>query len=112
MKNTLSVSNIADALLSDQYASWSYEGAQVLAEYLDNLDQEMETDTELDVCAIRCDFNEYNSALDAAKANGFEVDEDDGYLDSEDEQEEKALEYLQQYTTVIKFNGGVIIQNY
>ena len=108
MKITLSTSQIADALRADTNAGWSYAGAVALAEYLDNLDEETGEETELDVVSIRCDFTEYDSALEAAKDHGLEVDEDD----DEDEQEENALEYLRESTTVIEFQGGVIIQAY
>lgn len=108
MKITLSVSAIADALRADTSANWSYAGAVALAEYLDEQDTQNEEDTEFDVVAIRCEFNEYSSALEAAKDQGFEGDEGD----DEGEQEEKALAWLQDKTTVIEFKGGVIIQAY
>jgi len=106
MKITLSQSDIADALRTDSNARWSYSGACALAEYLDDMDEETGEETELDIVAIRCDFTEYSSALEAAKDHDYKTDED------EDEQEEKALEWLQDKTTVIEFKGGVIIQAY
>ena len=99
MKITLSTSQIADALRNDSNASWSYSGACALAEYLDNLDEETGEETELDVVGVRCEFTEYDSALEAAQDHGYEVD-----------QEENALEWLQGETEVIEFQGGVIIQ--
>lgn len=110
MKTTLSQSDIADALRNDSYASWSYSGACALAEYLDEQDTQNEEETELDVVAIRCDFTEYDTALEAAKDHGFEVDEDED--EDEDEREENALEWLQGETTVIEFKGGVIVLDF
>ena len=108
MKNTLTVSDIADALRNDDNAVWSYAGAVALAEYLDNLDEETGEETELDIVAIRCDFSEYGSAAEAyTQQTGDEPDGDD-----EDEKEENALKYLQDNTTVIEFKGGIICQGY
>lgn len=109
MKNTLSVSDITDALLKDEYASWTYEGARALAEYLDNLDEEMGEDTELDVCAIRCDFSEYADAASALRLT-YDPNNEDG--EDEEDFEAAALKELQNNTTIIKFDGGIIIQTY
>lgn len=108
MKNTLTVSDIADALRDDDNAGWSYAGAVALAEYFDNLDEETGEETELDVVAIRCEFSEYGSAAEAYEQQTG--DEPDG--EDEDEKEENALKYLQDNTTVIEFDGGIICQDY
>lgn len=108
MKQTLTVSNIADALYNDRNAGWSYAGAVALAEYLDNLDEETGEETELDVIAIRCDFSEYGSAAAAYEQQTGE--EPEGA--STEEKEENALAYLRDNTTVIEFDGGIICQDY
>ena len=108
MKITLTVSNIIDALWNDKNAGWSYAGAVALAEYLDNLDEKTGEKTELDVVAIRCEFSEYNSAAEAYEQQTG--DEPEG--DDEEEQEKNALAYLQDNTTVIDFEGGIICQDY
>lgn len=108
MKQTLTVSDIADALRNDKSAGWSYAGAVALAEYLDNWDAEMGEETELDVVAIRCEFSEYGSAAEAYEQQT--CDEPEG--EDEDEKEENALKYLHYNTTVIEFKGGVICQYY
>ena len=103
MINTLSTYEIQDALLQDDNAAWSYNGAKALAEWLDNLDEECGTETEFDRVAIRCEFSEYDSALDAAEQyNGFEPDKDD----DDDENEAAALEWLQDRTLVIEFEAN------
>ena len=68
-------------------------------------DNELEGDEmEFDRGAIRCDFSEYPSALAA-------VGEYDG-LDNKtgNHCEEAALEWLNDHTLTIPFDGGVIIQ--
>jgi hypothetical protein len=56
---------------------------------------------EMDVVAIRCDFAEYASAFEAASEFGFSC-----------ATEAEALSYLQEKTTCVVFNGGVIIQEF
>jgi hypothetical protein len=93
---TLNTSQIANALRQDQYAAWSHEGARALAEYLEELAENMGEPMELDVVAIRCDFSEYASIEDVIKE----------YEDIKD------LEDLRDNTTVIEFDGGLIVQGF
>lgn len=104
MKTTLNTWQVADALRADDNANWSSNGSWALAEYLEGLEEDLGEEMELDVVAIRCDYSEYESAFDAATDYGYEFDGD------EDEQEAEALEWLQERTTVVEFDGGVIVQ--
>ena len=106
MKDTLSTSEVAHRLMEDESAGWSYDGACALAEYLESMEEGTGEEMELDVVAIRCDFDEYSTAKEAAEACGYEPDEDD----DEEDQERHALKWLNNHTTVIEFDGGVIIQ--
>jgi len=136
MKTTLSTSQVADALRADQYARWSYYGAQALAEYLEQYEEDGGTEIELDVIALRCEYSEYASALEAMEQYQPEdmptvdlqaySDEHNGEgMDLEqvnEEQERLALEWLEERTTVIPFShdnpfmegrtSGVIIQQF
>ena len=87
---------------------FTYDGKKALFEYLEDLEDGTGEEIELDVIALCCDYCEYESALECAKNYPFDIDED---LD-EDEQEEAALEYLRDHTTVIEFNTGIIIQSF
>ena len=107
MKQTLTTNQAADLLMADQYAGWSYDGAHALVEYLEQIEEDGE-EIEFDAVALRCDFAEYETALQAAEEYGFEPDED---ADSE-AAEEAALEWLNDRTTVIAFSAGVIIQQF
>lgn len=114
MKQTLSTSQAADILRSDQYAGWSYNGAYALIEYLEEVEEDMGEDIELDVVAIRCDFTEYGSAVEAAEEYGWEKpDREDG--DDEDEYDElcedKAIEWLQDHTQVVTFEDKYNLGN-
>ncbi len=106
MKHTLDEHEVAETLLQDEYAGWTYKGAYALALWLCELDDECGTDTEMDRVAIRCDFSEWGSAMEAASEYSFEPEADE----DKEEQEKSALEWLQDRTTTIPFDGGVIIQ--
>ena len=87
---------------------FTYEGKKALFEHLEQYEENTGEQVELDVIALCCEFTEYDSALECASNYDFEVDPDQ----DEDEQEESALDYLRDRTTVIKFTGGIIIQDY
>ncbi len=114
MKRTLTTHQIADALKRDENAAWSWEGAKALAEYLEQYEEETETEMELDIVAIRCEFSEYSGPREAAQVYGWEGDAD-YRTDDEDDLDasaEAALEWLRDRTAVIEFNGGIIIQDF
>jgi len=98
---TLSTNQIADTLRRDYYASWSYDGALALAEYLREYEESTGEEMELDPVAIRCEFTEYENAIEAA-----------AQYTSEFTTEAAALEYLEDHTSVITYDGGVIIQDF
>jgi hypothetical protein len=117
MKMTLSTYQIADELLKDTCARWSRAGAFALAEYLEEYEESAGEELELDTCAIRCDFYEYESAIEAATDKGWEpeasiLDDNDNIRPDDEvteENEELALKWLQEDCQVIEFDGGVII---
>lgn len=53
----LTATQFADALIQDEYANWSYQGALALYDYFEELGE----DIELDRVAIRCDYHEYET---------------------------------------------------
>ena len=108
MKKTLSTSEAADLLVADTNAGWSYEGARALVEHIEQVEEDTGEAIEFDRVAIRCDFSEYESALKAAEEYGWEPDEDA----DEDALEKAAAEWLGDRTTVVTFDGGVIVQQF
>jgi hypothetical protein len=101
---TLSTYEIANRLLNDSNACWTRAGAFALAEYLESMEEDTGEQMEYDAVAIRCDWTEYPSAVDAHNyiTIGHDLTEDD---------EEKALERMREVGQVIVFEGGVIISN-
>ena len=88
-----------------------------LYDYLDSMSWDMKTDIVLDIVAIACDYTEYESAYEAMEQYQPEdmptVDiEDIDLVELTKLQEELALDWLQQRTQVIEFDGGIIIQNF
>jgi len=102
MKITLSTHDLAHALQADSNANWSYAGARALALYLEDLDSQLDEETEFDACAIRCEFSEYESLSDWA--------EDYGYTGSIEDDE--ISDYILDRGTLIAFKGGIIVSNF
>lgn len=57
--NTMTIDQMARDLIDDDNASWTRLGAYAIAEYLDEMSEEMNEPIEWDRVAIRCDFSEY-----------------------------------------------------
>ena len=101
MKHTLTTLEAATLLYNDEFAGWSRDGAMALVEHLEQFEEDTGESIEFDPIAFRCDYSEYDSALEAAEQYTADCDT-----------EKTALEFLEWRTTVIKFKGGIIIQNF
>ena len=77
---------------------------RALFAHFENIEEWTDTEITLDPIAVCCDFAEYPSALAAAKDFGFQ--------DGIDSKEESALEWLQNRTQVVPFDGGLVIQQF
>ena len=119
MIRTLTTTEAADLLLRDENAAWTYNGARALVEYLEDYEGNS-TPIEFDRVAIRCEFSEYKSALEAARAYGNDysvspVDDDDNERPMDEviaELEAYCLDWLQERTNVLIFDGGIIIEQF
>ncbi len=113
MKTTLSTSQAVRLLLSDTNANWSPAGARALIEYLEDLESSQGDEIELDTVALRCDYSEFDSALEAAIEYGFEPNPNLGEEPQDDDDKElDALDWLSDHTVVIKFPAGVIVASF
>lgn len=74
--------------------NFSYEGAEALMEYMQGLAEDQGIPIEYDPISLCCDFAEY-SGIEEYNKDGFEYED---------------IEELEQDTTVIRFNGGIIVQ--
>ena len=129
MHTTLSTSEIAGALIKDEYANWSRNGALALSEYLESL--ELEQGIELDVVALRCEFSEYESLVDwfddhfGSLGEEFGIDylnpmtgkvETQSTTDCDGNYHDEILdgikEYIEERGTLIEFDGGIIVAQF
>jgi hypothetical protein len=104
---TLSTYDIADCLLRDSNACWTRAGAFALAEYLQEMEESTGEQIEFDAVAIRCDYSQWSSAVEAYN----ETSAEENLSEDDEDSEEKALEWLRDNGQVIEFDGGVIISN-
>ena len=96
MKTTITFSTFCDSFNSLRPDNFSYEGKRALYEYLEDYEESTGEEIELDVIALCCDYAEYSDLKELQK----------DYASIED------LEDLQDHTTVIEFDGGLIIQDF
>ena len=111
MKQTLSTSHAVDLLLRDEYAKQSRPAAEALIAYYEDLENETGSEIEFDQVAIRCDWNEFDTAKEFA----------DQYMDpkdlqglEEDELIEAVEEYMNDHSFMIKLDNdnGYLVQNF
>ncbi len=112
IKETVNEYRFMDAFKqSDNYKNnFSYHGLKALYEYLEQLSEDIGEDIELDVCAICCDYAEYDSAYDAMEQYQpedmpVEGEEGDDLIEIQEKNEAAALEWLQDRTQVIEVEG-------
>jgi hypothetical protein len=108
MKQTVQQQDFLDAFRNYGRADqFSRAGLIALFDYMEEYKAGTGEGLELDVIGLCCDFSEYPTALEAVEeySNMYEPDED---LD-EEEREAAALDWLLDRTTVIEFDGGVIV---
>lgn len=100
MKQTINESQFIQAFTDyDRQDQFSYEGLKALYNFIDELDQDCDTETELDVIALCCEFTEYDSLEEFQDNYGA-----DDYPD---------LEAIQDSTLLIMVdNDSFIIQDF
>lgn len=83
---------------SDNYKNnFGIYGAYALQQYLDNLSDELGENIEFDPIAWCCEFSEYENIED---------------YNNQHNQDIKNINELEDKTTVIEFDGGIIIQDF
>ena len=105
MKTIVSEFQFIDSFrLCGRETQFTVPARRALFAHLEDYERETCFELELDPIAVCCDFAEYPSALVAAQAYG--------YRDGVDSKEESALEWLQNRTQVVEFDGGLVIQQF
>lgn len=99
MKTTVSFYQFREQFrIQGRESQFSRDALSALFDYIEELESDTGEEIELDVIGLCCDYAEYADALDAAKAYNWEGEDED-----------EALEWLRDRTTVIEFSGGIII---
>lgn len=104
-----SITRYGFAHLFEEYnrkENFSYNGRLALFDYLEELEDHSGEQIECDIIGFCCDFSEYETVEECAKEYSLWCYEPDSY----EEREEYALEQLRDRTSVIEFEGGIIIQ--
>lgn len=112
MKETVNESRFLEAFRQVRPNQFSRAALVALFDYLDSLEQELGEETEFDVISLCCDWTEYRDAIEAAEAYGWEAPEVPEGEERDDTSDRKALEFLQDSTHVVEFDGGVLVLNF
>jgi hypothetical protein len=87
--------------LCGRETQFSVPARRALFEYLEEYENSIAEELTLDPIGLCCEWAEYPSALEAAKAYGFESEDND-----------QAEMWLGRKTTVVQFDGGLVIQQF
>ena len=115
MKETLSTNEVAERLLADENANWSWYGAQALAEYLEELESDMGEEIEFDRVAIRCDFSEWDSLQEWAKDYFDEKWKEEIGVEKntlDEERDDRIRQYINDHGILVEFEGGIIVSSF
>lgn len=86
-------------------SQFSYHALWALFEHLERLEEDTDTELVLDPIALCCEWSEYPSALEAAKAFG--------YRDGVDSKDESPIDWLSNRTDCVRvWVDGVIVRNF
>ena len=112
MKNTLNTSEAASLLMADENAAWSMAGAFALVEYLEQIEEDCDTEIEFDHVAIRCEYSEFSSLLKCAEYYLTAERIAEVLEDSEEGDDEVLRDYIRDHGQLIEFDGGIIVSSF
>ena len=106
MKTIVTQYSFVDAFRAcGRESQFSSHALRALFEHLERVEEDTDTELELDPIALCCEWAEYPTALDAAK--------DYGYLEGVDSKDESPIEWLSNRTDVVRvWENGVIIRQF
>ena len=102
MKDTITESSFINNWPESRKDQFSYDALRAIYQYLTDLEEDCGIELEYDPIAICCEWAEYEDAEEAMA--GYNSD---NALEGED-----ALYWLQDHTTVIEFDGGILVQQF
>ena len=102
MKTTVTSYQFVEAFRAcGRESQFSRAALFALFEYLEEYENSTGEELELDPIGICCEWAEYSSAREAASEYGFEAEDDD-----------EAEMWLGRKTTVVQFDGGLVVQQF
>ena len=102
MKTTVNSHQFVEAFRAcGRESQFSRAALFALFEYLEEYENSTGEEIELDPIGICCEWAEYSSAREAASEYGFEAEDD-----------EEAEMWLGRKTTVVQFDGGLVVQQF
>lgn len=102
MKTTVTSHQFVEAFRAcGRESQFSRAALFALFEYLEEYENSTGEEIELDPIGICCEWAEYSSASEAASEYGFEAEDDD-----------EAEKWLGRKTTVVQFDGGLVVQQF
>ena len=102
MKITLTTQGAVDHLLRGGERLWTRNGARALVAHLERLEEESGKEMTLDVIELAIRFEEYATALNYVADNELE----------DCATEAEAMAFLESNTTVLEFEGGIIVERF
>ena len=105
MKQTITLHTFRDAFYKmGRKEQFSYDGLEILFDYIEDVEQDTGEEMELDVVALCCDYAE--STIDDL-IREYDIDISDCDPDDDEAIEETVLEYMNDHTTVCGVVCGV-----
>lgn len=92
MKQSIGLSQFTDEFMSIRPNNFSYEGLSILFDYLEEYEQSVNTEIELDVIALCCDFSEEHYS---DIANSYDIDLSD--CDTEEDKIQAVKDHLSEH---------------
>ena len=102
MFTTVTRTMAIEALMSDTYATWTYDEASALFDWYEELEEAIGEPLAFDYVAIRCEWS--SGHIDEALATYSNLNEDVVFDTTEDK-----LEWLQNFTQVIVLKNDNIL---
>lgn len=117
MIKTINFDDFLDAFPDSYKGNFTGEGKEALFDYLEEYEEATGEQIELDIIALCCEYSEYSTAWEAMEQYQpddmpTEGEEGDDLIEIQTKNERKALEWLEEKTMVISFDGGVIILDF
>lgn len=115
MKQSINSYEFHRAFEQQRPDNFSYEGLEALFEYLEQYEEDCDTEIELDVVAICCDYSEMsiddiiNDYIKGSSIYEPELWDDMQQLDTDEEKNELLIDWLNDRTQVIQVNDDTLI---